>query len=126
MAARRDHYTVLGVSHSASEAEIHRAYRTLARRYHPDINASDEARTRFEEVSSAYEVLHDPQRRDRYDRSMARSAGSEVPVFVHRGVPLAGAVARRASRDVPRFLDDTPHGSVQRDLGVTLWVRWRL
>ena len=101
MAAGRDHYTVLGVSHSASGADIHRAYRTLARRYHPDINPSEDARTRFEEVSSAYDVLNDPQRRDRYDRSTAgaRSVRSEVPVFVHR----------RPSRDVPRFLEDTPH-----------------
>lgn len=64
-----DHYNVLGVSQSASEAEIKKAYRSLARQYHPDQNPDDpEAETKFKEVANAYEVLGDPERKSRYDR----------------------------------------------------------
>lgn len=63
-----DFYVVLGVKREASPAEIKRAYRRLARRYHPDINPGDrEAAARFREILSAYETLIDPERRRRYD-----------------------------------------------------------
>lgn len=61
-------YIVLGVPHGASESEIKRAYRRLARRYHPDINPGDHAaEKRFREILEAYETLIDPARRSRYD-----------------------------------------------------------
>ena len=64
-----DHYAVLGVSQSASEAEIKKAYRRLARQYHPDQNPDDpEAEAKFKDVANAYEVLGDPDRKARYDR----------------------------------------------------------
>src|SRR5512133_138383 len=65
----RDYYDVLGVSPDAGAAEIKRAYRQLARRYHPDISGEDRAGA-FLEVSRAYEVLCDPGRRRSYDAQL--------------------------------------------------------
>jgi molecular chaperone DnaJ len=84
----RDYYDVLGVSPDAGAAEIKRAYRQLARRYHPDISG-DERGAVFLEVSRAYEVLQDPERRRLYDaRLRSRDAGA-----VARGDWLADEVA---------------------------------
>jgi curved DNA-binding protein len=65
--ARRDFYEVLGVPRTASQEEIQRAYRKLARAYHPDVNKDPEAEERFKYVSEAYDVLSDPDLRRRYD-----------------------------------------------------------
>src|SRR5436309_7429051 len=61
----KDYYTVLGVPKNASETEIKRVYRELARKYHPDLNPGNEAR--FKEIHEAYAVLSDPVRRRGYD-----------------------------------------------------------
>lgn len=68
MSATRDYYEVLGINRSASEDEIRSAYRQLARKYHPDVNDSPEAATRFAEIGQAYEVLSDSEKRQNYDR----------------------------------------------------------
>jgi curved DNA-binding protein len=62
-----DFYSILGVSRDASSAQIQRAYRKLARKYHPDVNQDPGAEERFKQISEAYDVLSDPQTRKRYD-----------------------------------------------------------
>jgi molecular chaperone DnaJ len=67
--ATRDFYNVLGVPRTASEQEIKRAYRKQARKYHPDVNPGNKsAEAKFKEISGAYEVLSDPEKRRRYDQ----------------------------------------------------------
>jgi molecular chaperone DnaJ len=71
-----DLYAILGLKLTASAGEIKRAYRRLARRYHPDINPGDRAaETRFRQIAEAYETLSDPERRRRYDQSGAAVEG---------------------------------------------------
>ncbi len=65
----KDYYKILGVGRDADEKEIKRAYRKLARQYHPDVNPGDKrAEEKFKEINEAYEVLSDPQKRAKYDR----------------------------------------------------------
>ena len=65
----QDHYATLGVSRAASADEIQKAYRKLARKYHPDMNPDDAtAKKKFQEVQSAFEILSDADKRKRYDK----------------------------------------------------------
>lgn len=67
--SKRDYYEVLGVSRNATDAEIKKAYRTLAKKYHPDMNPGDkEAEKKFKEASEAYAVLSDSEKRRQYDQ----------------------------------------------------------
>ncbi|MGY6500324.1 MAG: molecular chaperone DnaJ [Acidimicrobiales bacterium] len=104
-----DHYSTLGVSRSATPDEIKKAYRKLARELHPDTNPDPEAEARFKEVALAYEVLADPDRRQRYDRygDAGVSGGGGSPFeaggfgdifdafFGGGGGPFGGGGARR-------------------------------
>ena len=110
--APRDYYEVLGLAPSASQDEIQRAYRSLARRYHPDLNTEPGAAARFREVTEAYEVLSDPERRARYDRSgatrgAASSKGRGQRVHVRTGPGRTGGFGRFDRMDI-----DDPFGNL--------------
>uniref|UniRef100_UPI001F09C32F DnaJ domain-containing protein n=1 Tax=Lactobacillus crispatus TaxID=47770 RepID=UPI001F09C32F len=66
--AQEDYYKVLGVDRDASDQEISRAYRKLAKKYHPDLNHEPGAEEKYKQVNEAYEVLHDKQKRAQYDQ----------------------------------------------------------
>ncbi len=66
--SKRDYYEVLGVSKGASDAELKKAFRQMAKKYHPDVNKETDADAKFKEVNEAYEVLSDPDKRARYDQ----------------------------------------------------------
>src|SRR5216683_8330674 len=80
---KRDYYEVLGVAREADAEEIKRSYRKLAMQYHPDRNVGDaESEQKFKEAAEAYEVLRDPEKRQRYDRyGHAGLEGMNMPNF---------------------------------------------
>jgi hypothetical protein len=89
--AANDLYAVLGVARDAPAPEIRRAYRRLARQHHPDLNEQPEGSEQFVRAASAYEILHDPARRARYDRTLPQVASG--PTGLHDApapAPAAG------------------------------------
>jgi len=75
MATTKDYYATLGVDRGATDAEVKKAFRKLAQQWHPDVNQDAKAQARFKEINEAYQVLSDPERRQRYD--LFGSAGLE-------------------------------------------------
>jgi len=88
--ASKDYYSILGVKRDASEPEIKRAYRRLARKYHPDVNPDDRsAEAKFKEINEAYEVLSDKEKRQKYDQfgdqwQYARAGARQTPSWDFR------------------------------------------
>ena len=87
--SKKDYYSVLGVPRSASESEIKKAYFSLAKQYHPDVNKDPSAKNKFSEISNAYETLGDPNKKKTYDatgmtgdeQDQAKSAGFDANDF---------------------------------------------
>ena len=91
-----DLYVILGLEHGASESEIKRAYRRLARRFHPDINPGDRtAEARFRQILEAYETLIDPERRSRYDSGSPQSG--DRPTSGFEGFDFSGLAGDHAA-----------------------------
>ena len=87
-----DLYIVLGVQRGATPADIKRAYRRLARRYHPDINPGDrESAARFRQILEAYETLIDPDRRRRYDAGKPATMTVETTTYGFSGFDFSKA-----------------------------------
>ena len=95
MVTKRDYYSILGVSRSASVDDIKKAYRQIALKYHPDRNPGDKnAEELFKEAAEAYEVLHDPEKRRLYD------------LYGHEGVSSTGFTGFRDFGDIFRSFSD--------------------
>jgi molecular chaperone DnaJ len=108
---RQDYYEVLGVSRTADDEEIRRAFRALAREIHPDVSAEPEAEERFQEVAAAYSVLSKPSARFLYDRFGYRGRGS-------------GGFGPRGWRGQPRILAEVELDALEADRGARREVRF--
>jgi molecular chaperone DnaJ len=115
VATKRDYYEVLGVRRDASQEEIRKSYKRLARQYHPDVNKDPDADAKFKEINEAHSVLSDSQKRAMYDRfghDMPGSGGMGADPFAG-GDPFStifdaffgGAAGGRGQRGVPRGAD---------------------
>jgi curved DNA-binding protein len=103
----KDYYKILGLERGATQEEIKRAYKKLARKYHPDVSKEKNAEERFKEVNEAHEVLKDPEKRAAYDRLGANwKAGQDFrpPPGWDTGFEFRGGPGGHARGFVQRFL----------------------
>ena len=129
----KDYYQVLGVERGATDDEIKKAYRKLARKHHPDVSQAKDAQARMQEINEAYEVLHDPERRAAYDQvGQSWRGGQEFQPppgwdagFEFSGAPggadfgysdffesLFGAARHRAARESGRVRGQDHHAKI--------------
>src|SRR6059036_114172 len=98
-----DFYIILGIARDATVGDIKRAYRRLARKYHPDINPGDRmAAAHFRQIAEAYETLSDPDRRQRYDTTGSIASAGGVTTFGFEGFDFSVSVH---GADAPTFGD---------------------
>ena len=114
----KDYYKILGVEKSADEKEIKKAYRRLARQFHPDVNSGDKAaEARFKEINEANEVLSDPEKRRKYDdlgqdyQRWQQTGGASGYRLQPVGRPGAPSGTRRAYGDINDLFGDDPQFS---------------
>jgi curved DNA-binding protein CbpA len=129
----QDPYAALQVARNAEPEVIAAAYRSLARKYHPDKNASDGSKERMQELNAAYEILRDPAKRKRYDRAHPFPSGRILwhgeeqmvwsgPLGQEEETGWAGSYVRR--RDHPRPIPRP--GFWRRNMGCVLYVAFAL
>ena len=111
--AQEDYYKVLGVDRNASEQEIGKAYRKLAKKYHPDLNHEPGAEEKYKQVNEAYEVLHDKQKRAQYDQFGSAGVNSQGG-FGGQGFGGAGGQGFGGFGDFGDIFNDIFGGGSQR------------
>src|SRR3982750_755291 len=92
----KDYYQIMGLQRGASAEEIKRAYRKLARKYHPDVSKEPNAEEKFKEIQEAYEVLKDPEKRAAYDQLGRHAEGEEIRPPPEWGESFGGAPVGQA------------------------------
>ena len=105
----KDYYDILGVKRDATDSEIKSAYRKLARKFHPDVNKTKEAESKFKDINEAYEVLGDRQKRQRYDSLGSNWQGGQSytppPGFENFGFGTGGQTFTFNGQDLGGFSD---------------------
>ena len=110
-----DPYEILGLSKTASDEDIRKAYRKLAKKYHPDLNPGKaDAEARFKDISAANALLSDPEKRARFDRGEIDASGAETPRNFYRGFADAGGARRYGAEE--HFVDNEDLESFFSDL----------
>ncbi|HEX3818121.1 MAG TPA: J domain-containing protein, partial [Chthoniobacterales bacterium] len=100
-----DHYATLGLDRDCSAAQIRAAYRSLAKRHHPDVNQNAAgARARTEALNAAHEILGNPARRRAYDRELDRASQATAPA---RGAPIVNDITQDVHLRIEDFLRGT-------------------
>ena len=111
----KDYYKILGVKKDASKQDIKRAYRTLARKYHPDVSKESDAEVKFKEIGESYEVLKDPEKRKAYDELgnnwKAGQEGFQPPPDWEQNFDFGGGSAQGNAQDYSSFFEDLFGGS---------------
>jgi len=107
----KDYYKILGIEKGASQAEIKRSYRKLARKFHPDVSKETDAEAKFKEVGEAYEVLKDPEKREAYDQLgsnwKAGQSGFQPPPDWEQNFDFSGGgYTQGGTQDYSSFFED--------------------